>query len=315
MSRLVRAVKKSKTRVPTQVSERHFRSASLLGILLMTIAVMLGRYVLTSEHFLINKVEVAGAIKVSEAEVRDLIEEDLSGKHLWLVPRSNAHLIDKRAMVASVENAFSHVAAADVSTSRNHMQVNLIERNPEYLWCNEIVVKNVEESDGEETATSSPSDGLISQEIREECYFADHSGYIYARSPDFSGNAYLKLYGSYEVVDNTGQWSLPIGAVYRPHSDKEFLNKQVQFFSKLEELQIVPAKLNVGVNNDVIMTTSHGWELRYGANDDLDLLATRLYALFESGVFGDMTREEIDNKLEYIEARFDKKMYYKLHEN
>ncbi|MEK7569758.1 MAG: hypothetical protein AAB500_02630 [Patescibacteria group bacterium] len=138
-------------------------------------------YASSFSRFNIKGVEVIGAKVVDEAEIRKVAEEELSGKYLWLFPRSNFLIYPKSKMGDRLLDNFKTLKSATIKlTGEESLSIEITEREPRFIWCG----RSPEESG--------------------ECYFMDEGGFIFAPAPYFSGNVYFKFFGDVGSVAPEG---------------------------------------------------------------------------------------------------------------
>lgn len=182
--------------------ENRFRSGLIAFILIVILVVPI--LLLRWEKFRVNDVTISGNVVVKEEEVRRVVEGMLSEKYLWLAPKDNDLLIPRRALKEKLFAEVPRIQSVDINLlDTKTLGINIVERTPSALYCIEQETEDLQ-----------------------DCYFLDESGFIFAKSPDFSGDVYF-IYRGGEAGDN------PIGKNYLPQETFEQLNKFNSDVSKL----------------------------------------------------------------------------------
>ena len=166
--RLLR-LKKKKRRV--------FLNKILLAILGFLAIFFLLAYLSRNQGLNISSVEITGNVITDTSAIRDIVEQNISGKYLWLFPKTNILFYPKGAIRKDLSDNFKRLE--DITffvQDRKILKVSLSERKGLYIWCGGLV----------------PEDSSADN----QCYFMDKDGYVFAEAPFFSGDVYFKFYGS-----------------------------------------------------------------------------------------------------------------------
>ncbi|MBL7045754.1 MAG: hypothetical protein ISR99_01870 [Parcubacteria group bacterium] len=247
-----------------------FRSA--LGVVFV-FSVFLGLVTLSKmDSLTIVSVEAVGNSVITDKELVEIAESELSGKYFWLFPRKNAFIYPKRAIEASVLESFERVKDVRVSKgSLKAISVSISEYAPNSLYCGESQVSD------------------------EQCYFMNEEGLVYGLAPYFSGNAFFRFYGDV-VGDET------IGA--------SFLNGRFEHYSffveTLRRVSITPIYLAIIDETDFEVGFEDGSRILVAQDSDFTDVVENLRSVLESESFGS------DEVVDYIDLRFGNKVYYKL---
>jgi|GEM_PF-678362 len=240
----------------------------------------------TYPAFQIKDVEVRGNEMFSGDDVAQAIKADLSGKTLYLFPRSSVFLYSKNDIREHIRTVFPKWK--NVSLFVNEKQiliVSLSERIPAALWC----------------GVSVPEEGK-----NDTCHYIDDSGFIFGRAPTFSGDAYFKFYGAGVVrIDK------PIGSTFL---SAELFRKILDLRGLLAQYDKTIASVFWGESETLEFFSNEGCKMLFDAETPLDSLKTNIEAIFSSSKWG------VENKsdgtiscegLDYIDFRFGNKIYYK----
>lgn len=252
---------------------------------------------LRKQEYQVNSVSVAGLKSLDPSEVQQSAEQFLRGNYLWIIPRTNALLFSKSGMNAYLLGLFPGLSNVDTEFSaRNTLTISVTEKRPAYLWCD----KN------------------------NNCYFVDETGLIYEPSPAFTPGVFIQFSGSLVPMAN---------AVLRSRfaSVADFANT----VAVVQTLQTYPVDvLGVSYLRDGALAVPSGET--DGGIDDLAITFDQikgvvvdpsaqilipknttpqsviqdLNLLANDQPFEDLLNSE-PNQLDYVDFRFDGKIYYK----
>ena len=141
-----------------------------IGLLLLALLVLLFGGLVGIAHLSalrVSTVSVAGAQTLSSSTIEAFVRERLAGAYGYVFPKDNIFLYPKRPITAALMAAYPSLASADVHASDFHsIAVNVVERAPRALWCEE-----------------------------NHCFFMDENGVVYGEAPTFSEPVYTVYRG------------------------------------------------------------------------------------------------------------------------
>lgn len=238
-------------------------------------------FVLQIDEITINKIKAEGNVVVTNEELQAFVSKKLEGKYFFLFPKTSIFLYPRKNIEVSVLDAFKRIYFVKVSFE-DFQTINLIvkEREPYALWCGKMNTKE------------------------EQCYFLDKQGFIYTEAPNFTGNTFLRYYGtstpvSYKFVNTGG----PVGNRFL--LEEEF--QKFNFFIKT--LQNIGLELNsfiVQDKDDITISLKGEERILFGRTQNLSVVLDNVQSFFESD-------EYIKNEagLLYADFRFGNKVYYR----
>jgi len=230
----------------------------------------------------IQTIEISGNAITTNESLEHLVQSGLSGRYWFLLPRSNIFIYPRRTIIQSVTDRFTRIDEANVSFVNFHtIALEVRERDPLALWCGE---------------TYNPS-----QYEEQTCYFLDKEGYIFAKSPNFSGNVFFRYYGHVEGEEDESE---PIGRYFLPPS--QFLGYNL-FLDALRVLDVNPITLTRDAASDFSLSFDGGGVLIFGPHQNLNTVLGNLRSVLESDAF----KERGIQGVEYIDLRFGNKVFYK----
>lgn len=116
---------------------------------------------------LIGDIRISGSETVASSTLRLKAEGYLKGSYAFVFPKRNIFLYPKHEIRNSLLDTYPVLASADVHAVDFHtIAVNVVERHPRALWCNES-----------------------------RCYLMDENGVVYAEAPTFSEPIYISYSG------------------------------------------------------------------------------------------------------------------------
>jgi len=238
----------------------------------------------------INAIAVEGNLVIGEDKIEAIVQSTLEGKYLFLFSRSNAAIYPREQIKESLLNEFKRIESVAVMiVDTVSIKVIIEERSPYALWCR-VVEKETE-------------DGAV--EMKEDCYFLDKDGFIFAIAPDFTGNIFFKYFDSTYNEGDIGRQFL---------TKEEFLeidNLRLSFLpSRSVSLDIgKPIVLTIVDNKDLEIALDNGSKFLFSRNQDVSDMLANVESIFSSDIF-----KEKDSEIDYIDLRFGNKVYYKLKE-
>lgn len=226
----------------------------------------------------IREINIEGTNIIDKKEVKDIVDSSLSGKYLWLIPKSNTFLYSTKDLHKELLAKFPGILSLDVNKDNfKKINIKIVERKPQDLWCR-----------------------YGNEESVPECYFVDSAGMIFASAPFFSGNVYFIFKGELGKED-------PLGVqIFTTENFLLFKSFVKQIENKLK-LSVVSAELKGGEDFDLIL--SSGLKIMLNKNISYDDMYNNMDALFKSKEFSASSSKL--NSLEYVDMRFGNKVYFK----
>ncbi len=125
----------------------------------------------------ISQIKVNGNKVVEAEEIETVAKKELSGKYIWLFPRTNILFYPKNNIRKEIQEKFKRLEDVNVSLkSEGALEISVTERTASYIWC----------GDTPPVADSTE---------KPKCSFLDETGFIFDEAPYFSGEVYFKFYG------------------------------------------------------------------------------------------------------------------------
>jgi cell division septal protein FtsQ len=189
-------------------------------IVLVAIVIVVGPILLLRMQFWqIASISVSGNSAVPSSVIQNLVQADINGNYIRVIPKSNILLYPKKAIETDILKIFPRIKTIQISMSGlQSISIDVTERVPTALWCQDI-----------------------------SCYLMDSNGLIFDSAPEFNGNVYLIYKGEVEGG--------PIGAIYTTPTEFATINSLVD---GIKALSLTPVSVNALGNNDYEITLVGG---------------------------------------------------------
>lgn len=232
----------------------------------------------------INKVDIKGTLVIKPVDIERVVLDELSGKYLSIFPKKSIFIYPRKALLQRLKSEFKRIENIDIYIEGfTGLLVNLSERPERYLWCGR---------DLEEEQTS-----------LKYCFFADSGGYIFSKSPYYSGNIFLEFYGPLFSGENAN----PIGGAIL--SEDKF-NKLISFENSLGKIGFTPIKILVKPDEDYEIYLFGGGKILATGKNDLD----KNIGYLKLAIATDPLKSKIEQSratLDYLDLRFGNKVFYR----
>jgi len=240
-------------------------------------------YISKIERLNITDISVTGNKIVDTEEIIVKVKENLEGKYIWLIPKTNFLVIPKNKIKEDLEAQFKRLKDIRVDYSNQRvLEITVSEREGKYMWCGEV---------------------LPETELRVEdspCYFADEMGYVFDEAPYFRGDAYFRFYG--QLTDS--QFAPVIW------------NSLISFRESLIAMKVKPTSMYMKEDGDVEVYLSSSKmpplapKIIFKSTSDYQKLTENLEAAMGTEPLHSDFRVKYSS-LSYIDLRFGNKVYFK----
>ncbi|MBT3730270.1 hypothetical protein HOG29_02865 [bacterium] len=272
-------------------------SGIVVAILLIVTGIVFG---LRSERINIADINIKGNSALATKVLTGFTEDIISGNFAFVFPKSSIFLYPREDLQASLLNSFKEIKEVDVSfDSLQSISVNIEERKPYALYCGEYFAHDTDQTliVSEEVA-SSTSENMSTIVVEEgSCYFLDEDGLIFTKAPVFSGNVYLRYFGSISEDE-------VIGSQFMQSEDFHETNF---FLASLVELGLNPVTFSIVNKDDFEITLLSGGKIMFGKKQSLSNIYENIQSVFGSEEFDEDSLEVLD----YADFRFGNKVYFK----
>lgn len=250
----------------------------------------------------VREVQIKGNVSIKTEELQVSINQNLSGKYLYLLPRDNILIFPKNEIEKKLSKQFSRIDTLNISTSHNNLEITMTERKPNTLWCGQSFAQTVD-----------------------PCSFVDSQGFVFAAAPQFDGSSYIKFYGATPTTQEASTTGdiLPDGN--QPAAAWQFIPEKE--YSDIQNF--ITGSKNLGVELTAVELSDarrYRFQIKNNglliANRNIDLAGTleNLKASLSNQVFWTVKtdgKNKVEqkklNQLEYIDVRYGNKVFYKLY--
>ena len=240
----------------------------------------------TNKKINIQTVNINGNNVLIKNDILKVVDQELVGKYLFLFSKRNSFIYPDQKIKNSLLESFNRIS--DVQITKNDLTtitISIKERTGIYLFC----------------------DQEGSEEEAEDCYYIDDVGLIFSEAPYFSGNIYFKFY------DNRKDKNHKIGENF---IDKDEFVRLVNFKKYLDQY-IIRSNALILKNNeeyefvlDKMADEDQFPKIFINKNSDFEKILNNLLSAIETEPLASEYKKNYNN-LEYIDLRFENKVYYK----
>lgn len=207
-------------------------------------------YITRLPSLTISQVVVSGGETISHDLVTTLVESELEGEYLRLIPKRFSLLYPKESIQNSVQKINR---IKNLSVERKPLTVLTVtfeEFVPDALWC------NIETND---------------------CVFLDQTGYAFAKAPKLTGGSFLR----FEKIG--------VAPVTEQQAFDEFnYNRVHQIVQLLEENNWFTKYVAVDSAGDAYLHLTEGGELKVALDNEPEKIVENLFTVLSSPEFSDV---------------------------
>jgi len=242
------------------------------------------------KNITISKIAITGTHIVDQTDIEAKIREDISGKYFYLFPKANSLIYPRNKIHDNLISTFPRIESLSVYIdSLNLLRIDIVERKGSYLYCGSSIPEN-------------------KNDVGENCYFINNDGFIFDKSPYFSGNVYFKFYTT--LKDGAGN---PIG---KQMVEVNEFHKIARFIDFITSLGFKPVYLSIGQDDtNYLYLEKHNTngtipKIIFKNSDDWEVLKDNLSISMKKKEFADEINSKY-NTLLYLDLRFKNKVLYK----
>lgn len=232
-------------------------------------------FLLLSGRFQFKNASLSGNVSISSEEILHSVDMYLAERVLWFFPRSSVFLFRPRALEARIRKEFPRVAEASVSRSYSReLAVRVSERSPWGLYC--------------KTDTA-------------DCFYVAEDGVLTAEAPHLTGNAVFRIrdYRARAAFFLLGNTAIN-------ESDAAYIRQVVDFLMHQYNVSVREIALGRVFEDQTEIVTNEGWQVLFDERTNKERALENL-----SLVLGQHITDR--TLLEYIDIRFEGKVFYKNH--
>jgi hypothetical protein len=249
----------------------------------------------------ISEIQIDGNKVIDTEALKTTVEEQISGKYLWLFPKTNILFYPENSIKKDLQEKFSRLKDIKLSIKNNKVLViSLTERTAKYTWCGNTIP---------ETRFPENSDS-------EKCYFLDEDGYIFDEAPYFSGEIYFKFYGLPDGLHSESGYEAPEDLILGSYFSKQNFQQLILLKDNLISFGLKPFALYIkpDQNMEIFLSSKNSSTLEPKILIKTDIDFQNVTENLEAALTTEPLQSEFKNKyssLLYIDLRFGNKVYYK----
>lgn len=132
---------------------------NILRVGVPTLLVVLFVFVSRLDSLQVSNINVLGAVAVSGDDVKNATLESLEGNYLYLIPKSNILFFKKDALASVIKSEFPTIKDLNIEREIDgSVNIKVLERLPDFVWCNSGVGCFLMSKDGMIFAESTADD-------------------------------------------------------------------------------------------------------------------------------------------------------------
>ena len=262
-------------------------------ILWVTLAIAVagsGVYLLRLPQLQIRKIETVGLQVLTEAAINERVAVLLDGNYFLIVPKRSVLFIRTGTITQILQESFPRLESVTVSRKfPDTLIVSVVERELWGIFCSSGV-----EPSGQISAALEDTD-LPHQEVG--CAYIDKTGFAFERAPSSSGSLIKKI-----KIDEA-DLALASYAV-----EPDIMSDILRLSGRVEDRTkspVVTYELFSKIPREVRMTVAEGFTLYLNRDGDIVNTLRVLKLVLEEEI------KDRRSELEYIDARFGNKVFYK----
>lgn len=266
--------------------KRLLRASIGLGILVVIVA---GFIVITNLYFLrVTNVIVSGRTSVDKTEVKEVVQNGLSGRYLFLIPRSSIFFISKESIIRQLKKSYPGLKEINISwPDLNSLAVSLADEKIKTLWC-------------------------VNGSKQTNCYYLTSGGLAYQLAPNFSNHPMLEIHTTRPLAKINTKVIDPL-CLTRANYLLEFMRREPKLWPE-EGIVLVNAQIYAG-QDFIIYLRKEGdplWRGRvlFNTNQEAEALVIALNSTLKNVDFQSDWRKA-GGRLDYLDLRFAGKVFYR----
>lgn len=228
----------------------------ILALTLIAVLVVSVWYLSRLPSLTVQQVQVSGGETISHDLVQKLVETELEGEYLRLIPKRFSLMYPEEAIVDSVRDIDR---IKDLEVKRNTwtgLQISFNEYVPDALWCNSDL---------------------------SSCVFLDSNGFAFAKAPSLTGGSFLRLEKlGVEPVTNVQVFN------------EDPYNQVKNLVRLLENNSWFIESVVLDVVGDAYLKLTEGGELKIALSDEPERIVENLFTVLTSPEFIDIGPGEFE---------------------
>lgn len=232
----------------------------------------------------IQSIEISGNEVITHDEIESYISEKISGNYFGIFSKSNILIYPETRTEKGLLQNFFRLESAEISfESLKSISVHVEERKPFAVWCASTILDRV-------------------VTFHDDCYFIDKNGFVFSQAPKFTGNVYVRYYGLVKPDDTFASRQFFPSAEFK---------KVANFISQVSDMGFHITDAVLYEDTDVELYDISGGKILINTREDFALTFENFQSLLNDRI-SIPNVEDFIKKLEYLDLRFGKKLFFKL---
>lgn len=235
-------------------------------------------FVFFSQCFVIKNIGISGVEKISQDELRGLIDAQLSARKFFVFPQNNIFIFDEKAAEKIINEKYALDSLKINKKLPGTVQISLVEKKPAIIW-----------------------------KTTDKFYLIDWGGAIISEIsseevPGYLGN---QPGAKMAIVSDDSNTSVAVKDEILTSQVVQNIDDLQNNFSQTTGLQISVLTMANHDDPTIRCGTSEGWEAYFSLVNDLNAQINKLKIFLEG------KNQEERRGLQYVDLRFEDRVYYK----
>ncbi len=257
------------------------------AFILIILIIIIGLYFLNaSDYFTIKDIQISGNETISENAIKTIIQQQLEKRRFLFFRQSNIFFFNSRQAKKELKNNYFFEEVKIKRKFFDTLTVNVREKITAIVWLTEGKSYFLD------------LDGIAIKEIKAEDLVVQ---------PGKEGTESMRARVSQEgypgVYDQSNS-PVTIGQNVINKGLADFIVKLTELINTQADFETSHYTISSPFAEQITLVTTEGWQAHFRTTNPADLQANRLFLILSQKV-------EDRSKLEYIDLRFEEKIFYK----
>lgn len=252
---------------------------------LLTLAVISFFYI---PYFKIKAISISGAQTIRASDIENSVKNFISGRELWVLPRSSIFILSEDMMVAHLAKSFPRLGQITMRVDGLSPATVLVGVKERTIWA---VVCHTSTSLSTNTSTALGTG-------KDSCFYSSPDGFLFGSAPKESGSFFLR------IKDNRKE-NYEIGDHFIPPSE-------------LDRIRIISEKIisvthegidEISISKDEIFyyeaSNDDGWKIIFDSRTRPERASENFELAYRKTLNEDLS------KVDYIDLRLENRVFYK----
>lgn len=250
----------------------------LIIFLILVLLSALGYFIFFSPYFNIKKVEISGLEKINYDQMRATVDNQIAGRRFFIFSQNNIFIFNEEVLKDNLNNKYSLEFLKIEKSLPGIIKISLEEKKPALVW-----------------------------KTAEHFYLVDWDGAIIREITETEVSEYLGNQGEAkmaQIFDDSNTSVVIKDEILAPGAIRA-VNDLQNNLSRATDLNILNLAMINHSDSAIRVITSEGWTAYFSLINDLNAQIAKLNAF--------MKEKSIEERkiLEYIDLRFEDRVYYK----